>query len=143
MRQFRRNTRAYREYARHLPMSSAYYPLRKGEYVYNVTVTKDEAVLLSRRYRARLSNAERIGNRRLMLVRVNVPDMYGPTVSEAMRALGKHFGAWRRARCERHSVCWPQPLDSSTVRLLPQQKGADRQNTRMTAQEWSGKGGTQ
>ena len=68
-------------------MGTAYYPKRTGEYVYEVRVAKDETVRLSHRYRAHLSNAERIENRRLMYVQVNVPDTYGPTVSEAMRAL--------------------------------------------------------
>jgi hypothetical protein len=36
-------------------MTTAYYPKRNGEYVYDVTVSKDETVRLSRRYRAHLS----------------------------------------------------------------------------------------
>ncbi len=46
-------------------MASAFYSHRKGEYVYDVTVTKDETVRLSHRYRARLTNAERIEDGRL------------------------------------------------------------------------------
>jgi hypothetical protein len=59
-----------------------------------VTVTKDESVLLSRRYCARLSNAERIG--RLMPVPVDVPDTFGATVTEAIRVLDASFEAWRQ-----------------------------------------------
>ena len=39
-------------------MSAASYPKQAGDYVYDVTVTKDDTVRLSRRYRAHLSNAE-------------------------------------------------------------------------------------
>ena len=77
-------------------MPSAYYPKRTGEYVYDVTLTKHEAGPLSRRYCARLSNAERIENGRLVSVQIDVKDAYGPTVSEAMRALDASFDTWRR-----------------------------------------------
>ena len=76
-------------------MATAYYPRRKGEYVYDVDVSKDDMVRLSLRYRARLSSAERIENGRLMPVRVDVQDTNGPTVTEAMRALDASFEAWR------------------------------------------------
>jgi hypothetical protein len=82
-------------------MPYAYYPKRAGEYVYDVTVSKDESQRISRRYRARLSNAERIEDGRLVLVSVDVPETYGGTVSEAMRALDEHFDAWRRAHPNR------------------------------------------
>ena len=78
-------------------MATAYYPKRSGEYVYDVSVSKDETARLSRRYRASLINAERIERGRLRPVPVDVPDTYGATVSEAMRALDAHFDAWRRA----------------------------------------------
>jgi hypothetical protein len=68
----------------------------KGEYVYDVTVTKDETERLQRRYRAHLSNAERIEQGQLMCVQVNVPDTYGSTVTEAMRALDASFDTWRQ-----------------------------------------------
>jgi hypothetical protein len=78
----------------HLTMLPGYYhPHRNGDYVYDVIVTKDEAQRLSRRYCATLSNAERIENGRLASVPVDVADAYGPTVSEAMRALDEHFAA--------------------------------------------------
>jgi hypothetical protein len=83
-------------------MATAYYPKRSGEYVYDVTVSKDELQLISRRYRASLTNAERIEKGRLMPVPVDVPDTYGATVSEAMRALDDHFDAWRRAHPNTH-----------------------------------------
>ena len=97
-------------------MTSAYHPHRNGDYVYDVTVTKDETVRLSHRYCAHLSNAERIENGRLMHVQVNVSDSYGPTVSEAMRALDASFETWRQehsARTHRvgalHSGLRPRP----------------------------------
>ena len=77
-------------------MTSGYHPHRRGDYVFDVTVMKDETVRLSRRYRARLSNAERIEDGRLASVQVNVSDTYGPTVTEAMRALDASFETWRR-----------------------------------------------
>jgi hypothetical protein len=79
-------------------MPPAYYPQRRGDYVYDVTVTTDDSVELSRRYRARLSNAERLEAGRLTPVPVNVPDTYGPTVAEAIRALNVSFDAW----CQEH-----------------------------------------
>ena len=75
--------------------SSFFYVQRKGECVYEVTVAKDEMERLSRRYRAHLNNAERIENGRLASVYVDVPDTYGPTVSEAMRALDALFEMWQ------------------------------------------------
>ena len=63
--------------------------------MYDVTVAKDEAVYLSHRYRAHLDHAERIEDGRLTAVRVEVADAYGPTVSEAMRALDACFETWR------------------------------------------------
>ena len=79
-----------------LLMPSAYYPKRTGEYVYDVTVSTDETRRFARRYCARLSNAERIENGRLVSVQIDVKDAYGPTVSEAMRALDASFDTWRR-----------------------------------------------
>jgi hypothetical protein len=83
-------------------MASSFYSHRKGEYVYDVTVTKDETVPLPHRYRARLSNAERIEHGCLATVRVEVPDAYGPTVRDAMRAMDADFDAWRRAHPNTH-----------------------------------------
>ena len=77
-------------------MSQSFYPKRNGDYVYDVTVTKDETARLSRRYSARLSNAECIQQGRLESVQEAVTDAYGATVSEAMRALDAAFDAWRR-----------------------------------------------
>jgi hypothetical protein len=79
-------------------VSERFYPKRNGDYVYDVTVTKDDTALLSRRYRAHLANAERIENGRLMPVPIDVPDTYGPTVTEAMQALDASFETWRRDR---------------------------------------------
>jgi hypothetical protein len=75
---------------------------RKGEYVYDVTVTKDETEGLPRRYRARLSNVQRLEGGRLMYVQVNLPDTYGPTVTEAMSALDASFDTWRRQHLPNH-----------------------------------------
>ena len=77
-------------------MTSGYYSHRRGDYVFDVTVTKDDTIRLSHRYRAHLRNAERIEYGRLAPVRVEVPDAYGPTVTDAMRALDADFDAWRR-----------------------------------------------
>ena len=39
--------RSYREwYSPHLTMSGIFYPKRNGDYVYDVSVTKDETVML-------------------------------------------------------------------------------------------------
>ena len=76
-------------------MASSFYAQRKGDYVYDVTVTKDETVTFPQRYRARLSNAEHIQLGQLTSVQVDLPDTYGPTVTEAMRALDASFEAWR------------------------------------------------
>ena len=94
-----------------LLMPSAYYPKRTGEYVYDVTVSKDETRRLSRRYCARLSNAERIENGRLVSVQIDVKDAYGPTLSEAMRALDASFDTWRREQLLKR-----QPWSSSSAR---------------------------
>src|SRR5262245_12871849 len=76
-------------------MPLSYYPTRQGEYVYDVIVAKDESLPLSRRYRALLRNAERVEDGRIAPVVVDVPDGYGPTVSEAIRALEDGFDVWR------------------------------------------------
>jgi hypothetical protein len=83
-------------------MPAAYYPQRRGEYVFDVTVTKNETISLSRRYCAHLSNAERIENGRLMPVQISLPDTYGPTVTDAMRALEACFDAWRQEHLPKH-----------------------------------------
>ena len=48
------------------------------------------------RHRAHLSNAEHIEDGRLVQVQGDVQDTYGPTVTEAMRALDASFETWRR-----------------------------------------------
>ena len=53
-------------------MASSFYAQRKGDYIYDVTVTKEETVRLSHRYRAHLSNAERIEDGRLSQVQADV-----------------------------------------------------------------------
>ena len=77
---------------------SAFYPARNGDFVYDVTVTKDETRLLPQRYCAHLTNAEYIEGGKLASIRVELPDGYGPTVNDAMRALDEHFDMWRQAR---------------------------------------------
>ena len=78
-------------------MASSFYAQRRGDYIYDGTVTKEETVRLSHRYRAHLSNAERIEDGRLSQVQADVQDTYGPTVSQAIRALDACFEAWRNA----------------------------------------------
>ena len=51
-------------------MTSGYYSHRRGDYVFDVTVTKDDTIRLSHRYRAHLRNAERIEYGRLAPVQV-------------------------------------------------------------------------
>jgi hypothetical protein len=71
------------------------------------TITKDATAGSSRLYRARLSNAARMTGRHLVPVAVDVPNAYGSTVAEAIRALDARFDAWRRAiptHTDNHSV---------------------------------------
>jgi hypothetical protein len=75
-----------------LPMADSFYPKRNGDYVYDVTVTKDDTVRLSHRYRAHLSNAERIEDGRLPTVQVDVHGLRR-TVSERC---GRSMPASRR-----------------------------------------------
>ena len=77
-------------------MASTYYPHRNGDYVYEVIVSTDESVPLLRRYRAHPSNVEHIDHGQLAAVLVDIQDGYGPTVSEAMRALDASFDGWRQ-----------------------------------------------
>ena len=46
------------------------YPQRRGDYIYEVSVTKDD----TRQYRAHLSRAERQEDGRLTRIQVDVPD---------------------------------------------------------------------
>jgi hypothetical protein len=84
-------------------MSVTFYPKRNGEYVYDVIVTEDLQARPSRRYRAHLSNAQRIEHGRLAHVQVDVTDTYGPTITEAVGALdavSKRGGRRRKIRAE-------------------------------------------
>jgi hypothetical protein len=72
-----------------------FYSKRSGEYVYDVTIAKDETVRLTRRYCAHLSHAERLEGGRLAPVCIDVSDAYGSTVSEAIRALDASVESWR------------------------------------------------
>jgi hypothetical protein len=86
--------------------ATCFYPKRNGDYVYDVTVAKDEAVRLSHRYRAHLDHAERIETGRLTPVQVEVTDAYGPTVSESMRALDASFDPWHPEHVPKHQRCF-------------------------------------
>jgi hypothetical protein len=77
-------------------MLPSYYPQRRGDYIYDVTVTKDDSVPLTRRCRAHLNRAERLDGGRLTRIPVDVPDTYGPTVPEAVGALNVSFDTWCR-----------------------------------------------
>ena len=77
-------------------MAPRFYSQRNGEYVYDVTVTKDETVRPSHRYRAHLSNVQRLEGGRLAHVQVDLQDTYGATVTEAVRALEACFETWRQ-----------------------------------------------
>ena len=78
------------------PMLPAYYPQRRGNYFYDVTVTTDDSVPVTRRYRAHLSHAERLDGGRLTRIPVDVPDTYSPTVPGAVGALNVSFDRWCR-----------------------------------------------
>ena len=86
-------------------MLPSYYPQRRGDYIYDVTVTKDDSVPPTRRCRAHLRHAERLEDGRLTRIPVDVPDTYGPTVAEAVGALNVSFDTW----CREHL---PQPEES-------------------------------
>jgi hypothetical protein len=77
------------------------YPRRSGDYSYVVIVTKDDLQPLPQRYRARLTNVQRITGGLFdaagqALVQVDVPDGHGSTGSEAIEALELAFVAWQR-----------------------------------------------
>jgi hypothetical protein len=76
--------------------SAAHYPKRNGEYVYDVIVTEDQRARPSRRYRAHLSNAQRIEDGRLADIQVDVTDPY--VITEAVRALDASFETWRKTK---------------------------------------------
>ena len=99
-------------------MASTYYPHRNGDYVYEVIVSTDESVPLLRRYRAHPSNVEHIDHGQLAAVLVDIQDGYGPTVSEAMRALDASFDGWRQAHEPRRraSTSSPRPASPSPSR---------------------------
>ncbi len=62
-------------------MLQAYYPQRRGDFFYDVTVTKDDSVPINRRCRAHLNHVERLEGGRLSRIPVDVPDTvrsYGP-----------------------------------------------------------------
>jgi hypothetical protein len=64
-----------------------------------VRVTKDDTLALPHRYRAKLSNVQCLEGGRLMYLQVNLPDTFGPTVTEAMLVLDASFELW----CRKHS----------------------------------------
>jgi hypothetical protein len=72
-----------------------------NEYVYEVGVTKDDTLTLAHRYRAYLSNVQRLEGGQLMSLQVNLPDTFGPTVTEAVLALDASFDLWRRKHSPR------------------------------------------
>jgi hypothetical protein len=73
-------------------MLPVYYPQRRGDFIYDVTVTKDDTC----RYRAHLSRAEHQEGGQLKRIQVDVPDTYGPTAPEAVGALNVSFDTWCR-----------------------------------------------
>ena len=74
------------------------YPQRRGDYIYDVTVTREDSERVTGRYRAHLRHAEHLENGRLTRILVDVPDTYGPTVPEAVGALNVAFDRW----CQEH-----------------------------------------
>ena len=83
-------------------MLPAYYPQRRGDYDYDVTVTREDSERVTGQYCARLRHAEHLEDGRLTRVPVDVPDAYGPTAPEAVGALNVSFDTW----CREHL---PQP----------------------------------
>jgi hypothetical protein len=83
-------------------MAPNFYSQRNGEYVYDVSVTRDESVSLAQRYRAHLSNVQRLEGGRLTQVQVDVQDTHGATVTEALRALDASFDSWRQEHLPNH-----------------------------------------
>ena len=83
-------------------MLPAYYPQRRGDYIYDVTVTREDSERVTRRYRAHLTHVEHLEGGRLRRIPVDVPDTYGPTGPEALGALNVSFDTW----CREHL---PQP----------------------------------
>jgi len=74
------------------------YRIRTREFVYDVSVTKDEQQPLSYRYCAHLSHMENIHDGQSPAVSADVSDAFGPTVTDAMRVLADHVDTWRRSR---------------------------------------------
>lgn len=77
------------------PMAPRFYSQRNGEYVYDVTVTKDETVRPSHRYRAHLSNVQRLECGRLAHVQVDLQDTRG-NGGGGGSALEACFETWRQ-----------------------------------------------
>ena len=73
----------------------SYYSKRSGDCVYDVSVTERDFRSPARRYRAHLSNVERIEDGCLVLQNPNIADTYGPTASEAVEALDASIEKWR------------------------------------------------
>jgi len=73
----------------------SYYSKRSGDCVYDVTVTERDFRAPARRYRAHISNVERIEDGCLVLQNPNIADTYGPTASAAIAALDASMERWR------------------------------------------------
>jgi hypothetical protein len=69
---------------------------RFGQYLCDITVTKNDAVPASARYRAHLDQVEREADGRHIPVPVAVPDTFGPTAREALQTLDAVIMAWLR-----------------------------------------------
>ena len=86
-------------------MASSFYAQRKGDYIYDVTVTKEETVRLSHRYRAHLSNAERIEDGRLSQVQADITLTGRP----CRKPYGHSMRALRRGGTRTHSKTKREP----------------------------------
>jgi len=73
----------------------SYYSKRSGDCVYDVTVTERDFRAPARRYRAHISNVERIEDGCLVLQNPTIPDTYGQTANEAIEALDASVERWR------------------------------------------------
>ena len=73
----------------------SYYSKRSGDCVYDVTVSERDFRSPARRYRAHLSNVERIEDGCLVLQNPSLVDTYGATAIEAVEALDASVHRWR------------------------------------------------
>jgi hypothetical protein len=80
------------------------YPTRNGDYLYEVTITRDNRRGPARQYRAHLSKVEHLEAGLLNTRDVGLPAVYGRTVDDAISALNRRFDAWRKEHPQSFAV---------------------------------------